>query len=253
MENQEAHAPELADMGYRIEDLEELEQKFTGPHFEPVIILLCSAFVAYKVLREISQGSGQIAAIVKAMKSYVYLDEAPVQDVDIHEGLENTLIILRHKLKRGITVRRDFAEDLPPVRAYGSELNQVWTNLIDNAADALDGTGEIHLRTRLEDSWVTVEVEDNGPGIPEQNWSQIFSLFFTTKPMGKGTGQGLHISHNIVTRHGGSMDFRSKPGKTVFTICIPDNFQKNSTAVPMKAGRQRPAAKNSEPAIPKGA
>jgi signal transduction histidine kinase len=83
---------------------------------------------------------------------------------------------------------------------------------------------------------VVVEVEDNGPGIPEQHWPQIFTLFFTTKPMGKGSGQGLHISHNIVHRHGGSMDFRSRPGKTVFTVCIPVNFQKNSAAVPLKSG-----------------
>ena len=245
IEDREVHAPELADMGYEIKDLDELEQKFSGQHLQAVIVLLCASYVAYKVLREIAQGSGQIAAIVKAMKSYVYLDQAPVQDVDIHEGLENTLIILKHKLKRGITVHRDFAAEIPPVRAYGSELNQVWTNLIDNAADALEGTGEIHLKTRLDDSWVVVEVEDSGPGIPEQHRPQMFTLFFTTKPMGKGSGQGLHISHNIVSRHGGSMDFRSRPGKTVFTVCIPVNFQKNSAAVPLKGDTQRQIVKDS--------
>jgi signal transduction histidine kinase len=233
IENRAIHAPELAGMGFEIKDLEELEQSFPGLHLQAVIDLLCAAYVANKVLREISEGSGQIAAIVKAMKSYVYLDQAPVQDVDIHEGLENTLVILQHKLKRGIRVLRDFADGVPLVRAYGSELNQVWTNLIDNAADALEGSGEIHLRTRFEDSWVTVEVEDNGPGIPEQHRPQIFTLFFTTKPMGKGSGQGLHISHNIVHRHGGYIDFRSEPGKTVFTVCIPLNFQENSAAVPL--------------------
>jgi signal transduction histidine kinase len=238
IENSAMNAPELAGMGYEIKDLEELEQVFSSPHLSDVIALLSAAYVAYKVLREISQGSGQIAAIVKAMKSYVYLDQAPVQDVDIHESLENTLIILKHKLKRGIRVQRDFAAELPRVCAYGSELNQVWTNLIDNAADALGGTGEIHLKTRVEDSWVVVEVEDNGPGIPEQHRPQIFTLFFTTKPMGQGSGQGLHISHNIVRRHGGSMDFRSRPGKTVFTVCIPVNFQKNSAAVPLRSETQ---------------
>jgi signal transduction histidine kinase len=233
LESRGVHAPELVDMGYEVKDLEELEQRLPGPSLQVAIDLLCAAYVAYKVQREISEGSGQIAAIVKAMKSYVYLDQAPVQDVDIHEGLENTLVILKHKLKRGVLVRRDFAEELPQVRAYGSELNQVWTNLIDNAADALEGTGEIQLKTRVEDSWVTVEVEDNGPGIPEQQWPQIFTLFFTTKPMGKGSGQGLHISHNIVRRHGGHIDFHSRPGKTVFTVCIPLNFQKISAAVPL--------------------
>jgi len=232
------HAPELADMGYDIRDLDKLEHEFSDSHLQDIITLVCAAYVAYKVLREIAQGSGQIAAIVKAMKSYVYLDQAPVQDVNIHEGLENTLVILKHKLKRGIRVRRDFAVELPRVCAYGSELNQVWTNLIDNAADALEGTGEIHLRTRTEDSWVMVEVEDNGPGIPEQHWSQIFTWFFTTRPMGRRSGQGLHISYNIVHRHGGTMDFRSRPGKTVFTICIPVNFQENSTAAPLTKGAQ---------------
>jgi signal transduction histidine kinase len=238
IENSAMSAPELAGMGYETRDLEELEHVFPGPHLQDVIALVCAAYVAYKLLREITLGSGQIAAIVKAMKSYVYLDEAPVQDVDIHEGLENTLIILKHKLKKGIQVQRDFAKELPRVRAYGSELNQVWTNLIDNAADALEGTGEIHLKTRVEDSQVIVEVEDNGPGIPEQHWPQIFTLFFTTKPMGQGSGQGLHISHNIVHRHGGSLDFQSRPGKTVFTVCIPINFQKKSAAVPLKGETQ---------------
>jgi signal transduction histidine kinase len=233
IENRAMHAGELAGMGFEVKDLEELERSFPGPHLQAVTDLLCAAYVSYKVLREIAQGSGQIAAIVRAMKSYVYLDQAPIQDVDIHESLENTLVILKHKLKRGIQIYRDFAEGLPLVRAYGSELNQVWTNLIDNAADAMEGQGEIHLRTRIENSWVTVEVEDNGPGIPEEHWPQIFTLFFTTKPMGQGSGQGLHISHSIVRRHGGFLDFQSQPGKTVFRVCIPVNFQEGSTAAPL--------------------
>jgi signal transduction histidine kinase len=233
IDNRSVHAAELADMGSDIKDLEELEKSFPGPHLQAVIDLFCAAYLAYKVLREIAQGSSQIAAIVKAMKSYVYLDQAPVQDVDIHEGLENTLVILQHKLKRGILIHRDYAENLPLVRAHGSELNQVWTNLIDNAADAMEGHGEIQLRTRLEDSWVKVEVEDNGPGIEEEHRPQIFTLFFTTKPMGQGSGQGLHIAHNIVRRHGGFLDFQSQPGKTVFTVCIPVNFEKNFSAAPL--------------------
>jgi signal transduction histidine kinase len=243
------HASELAGMGYGERELDELERSFPGPQLPAVVTLLCAAYVAYTVLREITEGSGQIAAIVKAMKSYVYLDQAPVQDVDIHESLENTLVILRHKLKRGIRIVREFAEGLPPVCAHGSELNQVWTNLIDNAADALGGSGEIRLRTRLEGSTVVVEVEDNGPGIPEQHRPQIFALFFTTKPMGKGSGQGLHISHSIVRRHGGSLEFRSRPGSTVFTVRLPLNAQ----AADLKAGgvqgadAQAPEAVGSRP------
>ena len=214
-------APELVNMGYQIQDLDELERLFPGPLLQDAISLVCASFVSRQVLREIAQGSGRIAAIVKAMKSYVYLDQAPLQDVDIHDGLENTLIILNHKLKRGIRIRKEFASGLPRVPAYGGELNQVWTNLIDNAADALGGTGEIRLATRVEESWVVVEVEDNGPGIAEQHQSRIFTLFFTTKPMGQGSGQGLHICNGIVRRHGGTLDFRSRPGKTVFTVRLP--------------------------------
>ena len=239
IENRALDAPELADMGFEIKDLEELEQSFAGPHLQAVIDLLCAAYLSYKVLREIARGSGQIATIVKAMKSYVYLDQAPVQDVDIHEGLEDTLVIMKHKLKRGIRVHREFSDKLPLVRAHGSELNQVWTNLIDNAVDAMGGQGDIHLRTRIEDAWVKVEVEDNGPGIPEEHWPQIFTLFFTTKPMGKGSGQGLHISHSIVRRHGGFLDFQSRPGKTVFTVCIPINFENNSSAAPLVGAAMR--------------
>jgi signal transduction histidine kinase len=243
--NRSANAPELADMGFDIKDLDELQQSFPGPRLQAVIDLLCAAYLSYKVLREISQGSGQIAAIVKAMKSYVYLDQVPVQDVDIHEGLEDTLVILKHKLKRGIRIHREFGDKIPLVRAYGSELNQVWTNLIDNAVDAMGGQGDIHLRTRIEDSWVRVEVEDNGPGIPEENQPQIFTLFFTTKPVGQGSGQGLHISHSIVRRHGGVLDFQSRPGKTVFTVCIPVNFENNSSAAPL-AGAAKAGSESQE-------
>ncbi len=213
--------PDLAAMGYGTADLEELLQIYPSPGFRHVIRLLCAAYVAETLLKEIGAGARQVSEIVKALKSYVYLDQGPVQEVDIHEGLENTLIILRHKLQPGITVRRELAPDLPRVPAFGSELNQVWTNLIDNAADALNGKGQIILRTYAKDGRVHVEVEDNGPGIPEDAKPRMFTLFFTTKPLGKGTGQGLNISYGIVRRHGGTMDFESRPGRTVFAVKLP--------------------------------
>ena len=141
--------------------------------------------------------------------------------MDINEGLENTLIILRYKLRTGIAVIREYDQNLPQVTAHGSELNQVWTNLIDNAADSLAGSGNVVLRTRSDDQWVVVEVEDDGPGIPKDLQPKIFTLFFTTKPLGKGTGLGLGTAYNIVRHHGGSIDFSSHPGKTVFTVCLP--------------------------------
>jgi signal transduction histidine kinase len=213
--------PDLAAMGYGTADLEELLQIHPPPGFRHVIRLLCAAYVAEMLLKEIGAGARQVSEIVKALKSYVYLDQGPVQEVDIHEGLENTLIILRHKLQPGITVRRELAPDLPRIPGFGSELNQVWTNLIDNAADALDGKGQIILRTYAKDGRVNVEVEDNGPGIPQEAKPRMFTLFFTTKPLGKGTGQGLHISYGIVRRHGGTMDFESRPGRTVFAVKLP--------------------------------
>jgi predicted CoA-binding protein len=145
--------------------------------------------------------------------------------VDIQEGLNNTVIMLRSKLKEGVTVRREFDPNLPKIEAYGSELNQVWTNLIDNAIDAMDGKGEIILRTRYDDPWVTVEVEDTGPGIPEEIQSKLFSPFFTTKPVGKGTGLGLNISYKIVEKHGGDIKVYSHPGKTRFSVRLPKNLE----------------------------
>ena len=176
-------------------------------------------------MSEIGSGAKRISDIVKALKSYSYLDQAPVQSVDLHEGLDDTLVILQHKLKSGIEVRREYAADLPKIEAYGSELNQVWTNLIDNAADAVGDTGRITLRTYLDGDKVTVEIEDNGPGIPEEIQSRIFDSFFTTKPPGKGTGLGLDISYNIVVhKHRGDIKLFSEPGKTRFLVELPLNF-----------------------------
>jgi len=140
----------------------------------------------------------------------------------VREGLENTLIILHSKLKRGVTVVREYAEDLPVIEAYASELNQVWTNVIDNAIDAMEGEGTLVVRTRTEDPWVVVEIEDSGPGIPEEIQSKIFDPFFTTKGAGQGTGLGLNISRNlIVQKHHGEMSVKSEPGSTCFAVRLP--------------------------------
>jgi signal transduction histidine kinase len=144
--------------------------------------------------------------------------------------LNNTLIILHNKLKDGITVRREYAEDLPYIQAYGSELNQVWTNIIDNAIDAMAGRGELNLRTRVEDSWVVIDIEDNGPGIYDEIQSKIFDPFFTTKSPGEGTGLGLNISHNIIVqKHKGQVEVFSEPGKTCFTVRLPIEVENSRT------------------------
>jgi signal transduction histidine kinase len=150
------------------------------------------------------------------------MDQAPIQSVDVHEGLNNTLIIFQNKLKAGITIRREYAKNLPVIQAYGSELNQVWTNIIDNAIDAMAGEGTLVLRTFVEGPWVIVEIEDSGPGIPKKFQSNIFDPFFTTKPPGEGTGLGLNISHNIIVqKHQGMIDVSSTPGTTRFTVRLP--------------------------------
>ncbi|NIP41802.1 MAG: PAS domain S-box protein [candidate division Zixibacteria bacterium] len=222
IENAWELAPSLLSLGCDKKRLNSLAQDFTSGQFPVVISWLSNLHTIQSLLVEISLGTGRIAEIVKALKTYTYMDQAPVQAVNVHEGLNNTLIILHNKLKDGITVRREYSEDLPYIQAYGSELNQVWTNIIDNAIDAMDGRGELILRTRVEDSWVVIEIEDDGPGIHEKIQSKIFDPFFTTKSPGEGTGLGLNISHNIIVqKHKGQVEVFSEPGKTCFTVRLP--------------------------------
>ena len=161
------------------------------------------------------------------------MDQAPVQSIDIHEGLENTLIILQSKLKGGVTVRKEYGHQLPPIEANGGELNQVWTNLIDNAIDGMNGQGTLIIRTRREDPWLVIEIEDDGSGIPEEIQSDIFDPFFTTKPLGEGTGLGLNISRNlIVQKHRGEIEVESEPGRTCFTIRLPLDLHIEESGIP---------------------
>lgn len=149
------------------------------------------------------------------------MDQSPVQNVDIVKTLENTLTILNHKLKKGITVHRDY-QPLPLlVNSFGSEVNQVWTNLIDNAIDAMNGRGELRVRTYRQDGWVVVEIRDNGPGISAEVLPRIFEPFFTTKGVGEGTGLGLDTVQRIVKKHRGNIQVSSKPGDTCFQVWLP--------------------------------
>ena len=222
IENAWEIAPNLVNLDLERDGLADIDNQFPKAQFSAVIDWLNCTFIIYSLLSEIGEGSGRISEIVKALKMYSYMDQAPVQNVNIHEGLDNTLVILRSKLRQGVTVHRQYAEDLPLIQAYGSELNQVWTNLIDNAIDAMDGQGEITLRTSYDDSWVIVEVIDSGDGIPEEIQSNLFDPFFTTKPPGKGTGLGLNISYNIIVqKHQGRIEVDSQPGETRFTVRLP--------------------------------
>jgi signal transduction histidine kinase len=150
------------------------------------------------------------------------MDQAPVQDVDVRRGLDNTLIILHNKLKAGVRVVREYEADLPAIQAYASELNQVWTNLIDNAIDAMHGSGTLTLRARRDGESIVVQVGDDGPGMPAEVASKVFDPFFTTKPQVEGTGLGLPISRNIVVKkHGGDLAVDSRSGGTTFTVRLP--------------------------------
>ncbi len=218
-------APALVNLGYDQIELEELTKVFNAEQFAMVIECLSFKHEIYSLVSEIGLGTNRIVEIVKALKTYTYMDQAPVQSVDVRKELDNTLIILHNKLKRGVTVVREYASDLPVIEAYASELNQVWTNIIDNAIDAMDGEGKLFVRARREDPWLVVEIEDDGPGIPEEIQSQIFDPFFTTKGPGEGTGLGLNISRNLVVqKHGGQISVSSKPGSTCFSVRLPLEF-----------------------------
>jgi signal transduction histidine kinase len=183
------------------------------------------------LVSQVDQSTGRIVELVKAIKSYSYMDQAPMQEIDIHEGIESTLTMLGYKL-RNVTLVRAFDRSLPRIMAYGSELNQVWTNLIDNAIDAVKGTGKICIGTCLDDNQIVVEIVDDGAGIPPEVQSRMFEPFFTTKGVGAGTGLGLIISNRIVgDRHGGEIEFESRPGETRFKVRLPLNRQQASVPV----------------------
>lgn len=219
-------APTLVEMGLESETLESHERAHELGPDEPIVSLLRLMAAEHNVqalLKEVGHGAARIAEIVKALKSYSYLDQAPLQEVNVSEGIENTLIILRDKLKN-IEIERQIDEELPTIQAYGSELNQVFTNILDNAADALEGqtNGRIVIRARQEGKFIVIEIEDNGPGISQEHLRRVFDAFYTTKPPGKGTGLGLNISYNIIVhRHRGDLAVHSEPGKTCFTIKLP--------------------------------
>jgi signal transduction histidine kinase len=215
-------APGLVDAGYDIEKLDELESKVDADVRSAIEVAVAAATVE-GLVTTIGSGATRLSTIVGALKSYTYLDQAPVQDVDVVQGIEDTVLLLAHKLD-GVTLRREFAPDLPAITAFGSELNQVWTNLIDNAAYAASEVEEpvVTLRVVRDGDELVVDVEDNGPGIPEDAKQQIFDAFYTTKPPGQGTGLGLQITHRIVVLdHRGALEVESEPGRTVFRVRLP--------------------------------
>ena len=165
------------------------------------LVRIAASVEVSTLLNEIESGTSRISDLVRAIKEYTYMDQTPVQNVDIVKSLETTLTIMNHKLKRGVVVQRDYQRIPLLVNSFGSELNQVWTNIIDNAIDAMGGKGELRVRTYREDNCVVVEIGDNGPGIPPDVKPHIFEPFFTTKGVGEGTGLGLDTVQRIVKKH----------------------------------------------------
>ena len=215
-------APTLVGLGLARADVEDLAAELRPDRFSAAMAVLASQYQRRNLLGSLSESTDRIVQMIRALKSYTHLDLAPRQAIDVHEGLDSTLLMLQNRLKKGIEVRRHYTSDLPLVEAYGGELNQVWTNILDNAIDAMDDRGTIELVTRRDGDHIVVELTDDGPGIPADLVETIFDPFVTTKGVGQGTGLGLNISHNIITRkHGGEITVDSRPGRTTFTIRLP--------------------------------
>jgi signal transduction histidine kinase len=222
-----AVAPPLADAGWDRQSLESLMMGVDPARGELLVRWLAAGAEAFGLVDEIHRGAKAISAIVGNVRSYSHLDRGPVQKVDVAESISDTLAILKGKLGVGIRVVQDLEEDLPAIEAHGGELNQVWTNLIDNALDAMGGVGTLEIRGRSSEEGIVMEVEDDGPGIPPEIRPCIFDPFYTTKPQGSGTGLGLAITYGIVVnRHRGTIEVDSRPGRTVFTVALPARLER---------------------------
>ncbi|MEO5995951.1 MAG: ATP-binding protein [Chitinophagaceae bacterium] len=216
-------AEAFSDFGFTIAELEIIYTDLGEEAFTRVIPWLENSMSSQKIIKDLGDASGHISNLVASIKSHVHMDKAiDLQDTNIHQGIENTLTLLGFKLReKNININRKFNHTMPDVPAYVSELNQVWTNLIDNAIFALEKNGELTIETSSDNKHVKVCIQDNGTGIPKEILSQIFDPFFTTKKVGEGSGIGLDIVNRIVKRHNGEIKVSSEPGKTAFTVYIP--------------------------------
>jgi signal transduction histidine kinase len=217
-------APTLVAAGVHTDWLDEIATTMPGTLLADGLHWVTYALETEQLMVEIEDSTGRISALIGAAKQYSQMDRAAHQDIDVRDGLKSTLVMLGHKIKESgkITIVKDFDESLPMIPAHPAELNQVWTNLIDNAIHAMPDGGTLTVRTSREDGWVLVEICDTGIGIPVEIQQKIFEPFFTTKPVGQGTGLGLDISYRVITqRHGGDLRVRSKPGDTRFQVRLP--------------------------------
>ena len=220
-------ADNFADFGFTLFNLEAMAKHIPPAYMSPVFNWVSNLLITERMVKDIQESSRRIAELVSSVKTFTHMDRGnDKQYADIHTGIRNTLTMLGHKIRSGnIKVAENFDETLPPVKALIGELNQVWTNLIDNALDAMEtnGKGTLTIMTEKDREFVQVCIADDGPGIPEDVRSRIFDPFFTTKEIGKGTGMGLEVVQRIVHQHNGSVKVRSTPGKTEFIVCFPIN------------------------------
>ena len=216
-------APVFVAGGLGVDDLEAVETAAGEAPLEGAVRWLAYTVETESLLREILDATARISDLVNSAKQYSQLDRAPYRRIDVHEGLDATVVMFGRKVgEHGVRIVKDYDRTLPEIPAYPAELNQVWTNIIDNAIDAMDGDGTLTVRTGREDDCVLVEISDTGPGIPAAVRGRIFEPFFTTKPVGRGTGLGLDVSYRvIVNRHHGDIQVESKPGDTRFRILLP--------------------------------
>ena len=215
-------APTLAAAGAGPAWCERAAAVLEGPALQAGLEWLASTVSVTTLLGEVKESTRRISELVAAVRSYSQMDRASLQRIDVADGLDSTLLILGPKLRDGVTVVREYGADVPRIEAYAGELNQVWTNLIDNALDAMDGTGTLRISVRAEGDGVVVEVADTGQGMPPEVAARAFDAFYTTKDVGRGTGLGLDIARRIVVeRHGGTITIDSRPGETVVRVRLP--------------------------------
>jgi signal transduction histidine kinase len=224
VENGDDIAETFLDFGLGVEDLEEMKTAVNGKDLNAIMWWIESTLSLESLVGEIRESADRIGTLVRSVKVYTHMDQSQdLQPTDLHEGIRSSMMMLKHQFKvKNIQVIKEFAEDMPLVHLYPGEMNQVWTNLIDNAIDAMPESGGVFkVRTYVKNHKAIVDLIDNGMGIPADIQSKIFDPFFTTKEVGKGTGLGLEIVRRLVLKHHGDISLKSKPGETIFTVCIP--------------------------------
>jgi signal transduction histidine kinase len=229
-------APVLTSAGADVDWCERVVRALGEDRLEPGLEWVASTLSSTGLLEEVKESTRRISDLVSAVKSYAQLDRASMQQTDLAEGLESTLVMLAHRVPDAVTVVRDYGADVPRIEALAAELNQVWTNLIDNALHAMDGRGTLRVATRVERGDVVVEIGDTGSGMSPETAAHAFDPFFTTKGVGEGTGLGLDISRRIVDRHKGDISIQTRPGETVLRVRLPARGADTAPRVPRPTG-----------------